>query len=261
MTVPSPLRAVRAAFVFLTRIPVGGFPYSPEDWAWSSAHFPLVGLVIGVALGALDRVLLPVGALGAAFVTLGVSMMVTGAFHEDGLADTSDALGGAYDRDKLIAILKDSRIGSFGGAALAVSVGARAALVARLGASAVWGIPLAFCAARATAVALMAALPYATVGEWAKSKQVARGRAPQALVAAAYFALAGGALVLTGHLGLARLAALAVVMVAVALATGWRYARRLGGVTGDFLGATEQIAEIAAFATLAWGSLGSAAGP
>ena len=254
MSAPPPLRGARAAFVFLTRIPLGGFPYAPADWAWSSAHFPLVGLVIGAALGALDRALLPVGPLGAAFVTLGASMLVTGAFHEDGLADTSDALGGAYDRTKLVEILKDSRIGSFGGAALVVSIGARAALIARLGADAAWGIPLVFCVARASAVALMAALPYASVGEWAKSKLVTRGGALQAAVAVAYAVLASGTLVAVGWLSAPRGTALLAVAALVTVFTGWRYARRLGGVTGDFLGATEQLAEVAGFAVLAWGA-------
>src|SRR6478609_6503675 len=90
-SLPAPVRAVRAAFVFFTRLPVGGFPYRKEDWKWAAAHAPFVGLVLGVALGLLERLLLPLGALPAAVLTIAVSLLLTGAFHEDGLADTSDA--------------------------------------------------------------------------------------------------------------------------------------------------------------------------
>src|SRR3954453_24121009 len=110
---PPPLRAMRAAFVFFTRIPVGGFPYRQADWKWAAAHAPLVGLVLGAALGALDGALLPVGPLAAAALVVGASLVLTGGFHEDGLADTSDALGGGSDRARVLSILKDSRIGSF----------------------------------------------------------------------------------------------------------------------------------------------------
>jgi adenosylcobinamide-GDP ribazoletransferase len=252
MNLPAPFRGTRAAFVFLTRIPVGGFPYSEDDWAWSSAHFPLVGLVVGAALGLLDSALMPLGALAAALLTIGASMLVTGGFHEDGLADTSDALGGAYEREKILAILKDSRIGTYGGAALVLTITVRAALIARLGEGAVWGIPLVWCGARAAAVALMAALPYATADDAAKSRLVTRGRLPQAIVAVAWLVVACIALVALGRLDASRAGALVLAMAVVAIVTGWRYARRLGGVTGDFLGATEQLGEIAGFAVLAW---------
>jgi adenosylcobinamide-GDP ribazoletransferase len=132
------LRGMRAAFVFFTRIPVGGFPYRKEDYRWAAAHAPLVGITLGIGLGLLNRSLLALGALPAAALTLGASLLLTGAFHEDGLADTSDALGGGYDRARVLAILKDSRIGSFAGAALAASLLARAALLAELGSSVLW---------------------------------------------------------------------------------------------------------------------------
>jgi adenosylcobinamide-GDP ribazoletransferase len=254
MTAPAPLRAIRAAFVFLTRVPLGGFPYSNDDWAWSSAHFPLVGALLGALLGVVDRALLPLGALAAAIITIALSMLLTGAFHEDGLADTSDALGGAYDREKVVAILKDSRIGTFGGAALVVSIALRASLAARLGEDVAWGWALVGCAARTGPVALLAAMPYATVGEQAKSRLVTRGRWPQAAVAMTWLAIVAGALVAAKCVTLARVGILALAMIGVAIVTGWRFARRLGGVTGDFLGATEQIGEMVGLAVLAWGA-------
>ena len=115
---PAWLLAFRASFTFLTRIPVGGFPYPQNTWAWISIWFPLVGLLLGgmqvLIWQGLDghsdltRVLIP--------VTIGILM--TGGFHEDGLADSVDALGGAYDPANVLRILKDSRIGAFGALAL-----------------------------------------------------------------------------------------------------------------------------------------------
>src|SRR6188768_1753104 len=183
---PPPVRGMRAAFVFFSRLPFGGFPYRKADWKWAAAHAPFVGLVLGGALGQLERLLLPLGPLSAAVLVIAASLLLTGAFHEDGLADTSDALGGGYDAERVQLILKDSRIGSFGGAALVVSIAGRAALLARLEQSVVWAFPLVFCAARVGPVWLMAALPYVTAEQGAKSRDLTRAGFPQAAVASAW---------------------------------------------------------------------------
>jgi hypothetical protein len=103
---PPVLRGVRAAFAFFTRLPVGGFPYDDRELAWAPAHAPLVGAVLGAALGALDLALLPLGGFAAAALVVGIAMLLTGALHEDGLADTSDALGGGRDPSSVFAILE-----------------------------------------------------------------------------------------------------------------------------------------------------------
>jgi adenosylcobinamide-GDP ribazoletransferase len=249
---PPPIRGIRAAFVFLTRIPVGGFPYRREDWTWAAAHSPLVGLVVGAITGGIDHLLLPLGALPAAILAIGASLLVTGAFHEDGLADTSDALGGGYDPARVLAILKDSRIGTFGGAALVVSIAGRAALLTELGSAGLWAMPLVGCLARTGPIWLMAGLPYVTSTSEAKSRDVARGGPPQAIVATVWFVGASAVATMSGWITMARAGALIVTVMAVALLTGWRYRRRLGGITGDFLGATEQVGELCALAVLAW---------
>ena len=248
---PPVLRGIRAAFVFMTRVPVGGFPYRREDWTWAAAHAPFVGLVLGAILGGLDYVLLPLGALPAALLVMGASLLLTGAFHEDGLADTSDALGGGHDTSGVLAILKDSRIGTFGGAALIVSIAGRAALLAQLGPAGLWALPLVGCAARVVPIWLMAGLPYVTAAH-AKSRDVAGAGLPQAIVATLWFVAAAGVAVESGLLTVARVSILAIVSIIVALVTGWRYMRRAGGITGDFLGATEQLGELGALAVLAW---------
>jgi adenosylcobinamide-GDP ribazoletransferase len=248
------LRGLRAAFVFLTRVPVGGTDYRREDWIWAAAHAPFVGLAVGAVLGGLDRLLLPLGPLPAAMLVLGASLLITGAFHEDGLADTSDALGGAHDRSRVLEILKDSRIGAFGAAALAISIGGRAALVAQLGAGAAWALPLVGCAARVGPIWLLALLPYVSASARAKSGDVAGAGPAQAIVATGWCVATLSAALAAGLLAPARAGALVVAMAIVALATGLRYKQRIGGITGDFLGATEQIGELAAFAVLAWPS-------
>jgi adenosylcobinamide-GDP ribazoletransferase len=251
---PPFVRGMRAAFVFLTRIPVGGFPYRRDDWIWAAAHVPFVGLVVGAVLGGVDRLLLPLGAMPAAILVVGASLLVTGAFHEDGLADTSDALGGAHDTSRVLEILKDSRIGAFGAAALVVSITGRAALLAHLGESGVWALPLVGCAARVGPVWQMALLPYVTAAPQGKSRDVAGAGVTQAIVATAWFVVALSAVIVAHSVTAPRSVGLAMAMTLVTLVTAFRYRRRAGGITGDFLGATEQVCELAAFAVLAWPS-------
>jgi adenosylcobinamide-GDP ribazoletransferase len=252
MTAPAPLRGLRAAFVFLTRVPVGGFPYTDDEWRWAAAHFPLVGALLGVVVGAVDHVLLPLGELAAALGAIGASLFLAGALHEDGLADTSDALGGAFDRDKILAILKDSRVGTFGACALVLSIVGRAALLARLGPGAPWAFVLAGAAARLGPVWLIATMPYVSSAQ-SKSRGVMGAGYVQAGIAVAWTVVVSLTMGRSMGASPGRLSAVVAAVAVVTLLTGWRYARRLGGITGDFLGATEQLCELAAFGVLAWG--------
>jgi adenosylcobinamide-GDP ribazoletransferase len=245
------VRGARAAFVFLTRVPIGGHPYGAAEWAWAPAHFPLVGLAVGGSLGLLHRLFWPVGALADATLVVAASLLLTGALHEDGLADTSDALGGAFDRERVLAILKDSRVGVFGACALLVSIVGRIALLARLGREAPWALAIVGCAARVGPVWQMVLLPYATRAG-AKSREMMNARGPQAALATTWFAVVAAAAVAVRATTAARAFALAGALAIVTAVTTWRYARRVGGVTGDFLGATEQLCELAGYAVLAW---------
>jgi len=249
-------RSIRAAMIFLTRIPVGGFPYSRREWAWSSAHFPIVGALLGAATGLVFLLARPVGALAAGVLAMGASMLLTGAFHEDGLADTSDALGGAFDRDKLRAILKDSRVGTYGAAALCVSIGGRAALVAALADRSFGAVLAAFAVVGATArvgpVWQMVVLPYAT-DQGAKSRDVTRAGTAQALVATSWALIVCAVATFAGTFTWARLLAMVAAQLVVTVVTGYRYLVRLGGIAGDFLGATEQLCELAGLAVLVYG--------
>ena len=131
---PAPLRGLRAAFVFMTRVPLGGFPYRDADWRWASAHFPAVGLVVGAVAATVHTLLAPYGLGVAAVAAVVASIAVTGAFHEDGLADSADALvGGLEQKDRILEILKDSRLGTYGSTALILSILARVTLLTELG--------------------------------------------------------------------------------------------------------------------------------
>lgn len=244
------LRGARAAFVFMTRVPVGGFPYAAEEWRWTSAWFPLVGLAVGTVCAVVWWLVAPLGPWVAAMAVLVASILLTGAFHEDGLADTADALGGAHDRAKIFVILKDSRVGAFGALALVVSIAFRLVLLARLADLAPVAVLLAHCLARVGPVWLMVAMPYVSDAA-AKSRQVTRARAAQGVLATAIGVAVAGGVVLAGGGALAggAIGATAAVaaLAAMALATafcGWRFHARAGGLTGDFLGAAEQVNEI-----------------
>jgi adenosylcobinamide-GDP ribazoletransferase len=266
-------RLALVALQFLTRVPVrlpGVQPHGPlsfdERWLNDcTRYFGVVGLAVG-AFGAV--VLLAAGlvwpqqpVLGAAVVVV-ASVWLTGAFHEDGLADTFDALGGAVSRERALAIMKDSRIGTYGGCALVASLGLRTlALAACAGHGyAVGALAWVFAhgAGRCAAVAMMALLPYGGDAEHARAKPLATRVRPAlawqctAMSAAAFTMISIAAYALySGGTRLFSLQHLSALAAGVAVTVGlvWQLrrwlARRLGGYTGDTLGATEQITEMA----------------
>jgi adenosylcobinamide-GDP ribazoletransferase len=242
---------MRAAVALLTRVPVGGFPYSDSDLRWSAAHLPLVGALVGALLAATWSVGVRAGNLVAAVVVVASSLLLTGAIHEDGLADTADALGGGTTRERVLAILKDSRIGAFGSAALTLAILLRVALLARLGAAAPVALVLTQAASRAAPVWLMASLPYVTDGAVAKSRSIAGAGRGQVLVATAWVAALCGGLCYVGAVGAVELGATWVAAAAVTLGCASCFRARAGGITGDFLGAAQQINECAILLVLA----------
>jgi len=239
------LRAFRASFTFLTRIPVGGFPYPQDTWKWISIWFPLTGLILG-GIGAGLFLLLPdtLSFWSRAVMVVGLGMLLTGGFHEDGLADSADALGGAYDRERVLVILKDSRIGAFGGMALFIALALRVSLLSDLGDRMIWGILLGQSLSRAASTMQLALFPYA---------QNPHGQSKSKDVAVSGWIQFGGALFWTciilggGWLwGLNEFSILSIVMTLGVLIVllGRYFMKRVGGLTGDFLGSTQQISEL-----------------
>ncbi len=250
MTPPPALRGARAAFLFLTRVPVGGGPYSDADWAWAAAWFPVVGACLGMLHAGAFAAAPRIGAWPAAALALAAGMLATGAFHEDGLADTADALGGATSKERIFEILKDSRIGTYGAAALAVSLLLRASLWVQLGERAGAAMVLSQCLSRAPPVWLMAALPYVS-GAGSKSGQVAKSSWAQVAVATAWPAGLLWLAVQRQWLGASAALVVAAASAAAAALLGARFKARAGGITGDFLGATQQVVECVACVALA----------
>ncbi len=234
-------RLLLCAVQFLTRLPTPRMDDFQPDWlARSARYFPLVGQIVGlisagVWLGA-GR-LWP--GLPAALLAVGAGVLVTGAFHEDGLGDTADGLGGGQDPARRLAIMKDSRIGTYGTLALGLITAVRVAALAGL--SPVAGaiaLVAAHGLARAAAVVVMVALPYAGDVDAAKVPRPANAvRGFEAMIA-----LVLGVWPLAFMAPIKALLALALTaLVTMSLAVVSR--RLIGGVTGDVLGAVEQLSE------------------
>ncbi|MDM0119181.1 adenosylcobinamide-GDP ribazoletransferase [Variovorax arabinosiphilus] len=247
------------ALQFFTRIPVTGrlaqwVGYSPAMLRASAAHFPAVGWVVG-AIGALALA----GALSlwpplvAAVLCTVVTVLVTGAFHEDGLADVADGLGGASTRERALEIMKDSRIGAFGAIAVVLALGLKVALLAALAGQGAFVACAALLAAhvlsRLAPLAVMRASPYVG-GEGGKSKPMADAVSGTAVVVAVLWSLPAAALLVVAG-GIVNGAAAVVAGALVALFMVRLLRRRLGGFTGDGLGATQQLSELAIYLALA----------
>jgi adenosylcobinamide-GDP ribazoletransferase len=231
-----------AATGFLTRIPIAVAP--PEDGRLADAAwaFPLVGAGIGAvaAFVLLMAQLLGLGAWPRALLAVLAGLVLTGALHEDGLADSVDGLYGGDDREAKLAIMHDSRLGSFGGLALVLSVSLRAAALAQLGEAFYAG--LALIAAHAFSRGLLPAVMRLLEPARADGLGAAAGTPGSG---AAGVAAAIGAAITVLALGPLR-GVLACVIAAFAVGAAAALARRqIGGYTGDILGACQQVAEIA----------------
>jgi len=241
-------RDVATALQFLTRLPLSQVPYDPDALSRSAKFFPLVGAVVGVLESFVYLWLtrhLPT--VIAALVTLALFIFVTGALHEDGLADVADAFGGGWNREQVLAILKDSRIGTFGTLALIVSVGLRVLLLANL--------PLNRFAAyvisaqvlcRWTALPLGYALPSARESS-GQGARIARQISIESLVTGSILSV-----IIVGYLLRWSVWSPIVSTLVLSGASGFYYWRRIGGVTGDCFGATNQLAEVAVYLCGVW---------
>ena len=249
------LRLIGVALQFLTRVPVR-VGFDPLWLNQSARHFPLVGAFVG-AVGAL--VLWAASLVCPAAVAVGLSMiatvLLTGAFHEDGLADTCDALGGTVSRERALEIMKDSRIGTYGAVGLVLVLGLKAATLAALPVvAAAAALLLAHTVSRTAAVALIRFLPYAGDVSLAKAKPLAERISSGGFSVALGWSLAVGAalIVWQGAWWPVVVTAWGLALAGAWLCASW-FMRRLGGITGDALGATQQFTELAVLlGWLAW---------
>lgn len=242
-----------SAIQFLTRIPLRLPSYDAGGLARSVKFFPVVGFIVGGSAGVLYLLLdshlpkLVTGALVVAFL-----VCLTGCFHEDALADAADGFGGGWTREQVVTIFRDSRIGSYGGAALVMSLGLRAVLLGSISKAQV--LPLLLSAqilCRWSTLPLSYFLPPARVSvDGATEGQGARVAQLTSLGSLIF----GTAFSLLCCVALLRRASVAPILasVALAIASGSYYKSRIGGVTGDCFGATNQLTEIAVYVCGVW---------
>jgi adenosylcobinamide-GDP ribazoletransferase len=231
-----------AAIAFFTRIPVATRPAAGRALADTAWAFPLVGAGIGAvaAVAFLAAQLLRLGDWPSALLALLAGVVLTGALHEDGLADSADGIFGGHDRDRRLAIMRDSRHGSYAVLALVFSIGLRAAALAQIGEVVFAG--LALIAAHAVSRALLPIAMWWLPPARGDGLGAGAGRPrPGGIAAGGLIALAIAATALGPVHGL-----LAVAGAGAAVAAAGSIAqRRIGGYTGDVLGALQQIGEMA----------------
>jgi adenosylcobinamide-GDP ribazoletransferase len=236
-----------AALRFFTRLPVPRWVGHTQDQLDHAArYFPLIGILIG-AIGAgvteLAALALPIGV--AVLLGMAATILATGAFHEDGFADSCDGFGGGWDKAQVLAIMKDSRVGSYATLGVGLMLLTKWNALTELDAG--FGPPfLAIALVAGHAVSRLAStlliyfLAYVRDDDSSKSKPLAQRMAGSELAIAAMIGLAPCLLLPP----LDALVALAAVALTTLLAARY-FVRRIGGYTGDCLGATQQVCELA----------------
>jgi adenosylcobinamide-GDP ribazoletransferase len=241
------------AVQFLTRLPVPGwFTYTEARMAASAAYYPLVGVMIGAFCSAVFwGASLPFPPLVSVIIAIAAALLITGAFHEDGLADTFDGIGGGHTRDAALEIMRDSRLGTYGTAALVAALALKTATLTALPSHMLLiAFPAAHGLSRLSSVLTIATSRY--VRTEGTGKPVARGLSlPSLLIASA----TGGAICLAW---IYLLPAAPILFGLAGLAIGHVAMRaffefKLKGYTGDTLGAVQQASEIGFYlGLLAW---------
>ncbi len=245
------IRDFLGAVQFLTRIPL------PQRWlgevklAQTAPYFPLVGTLLGCAAASVDTAVRPhLTATSAAAVSVVFLVLLTGALHEDGLADCADGFGGGATADRVLAIMRDSRIGSYGAIAVALSLLLRIAFIAALPQRyALAYFVSAETLSRWSVLPLAYFLPSARQGgpSAGQGARLARSVSPTAVTVGTLIAVA--ATVTTLHAASWRPWAVCLIVTAASSLYFWR---RIRGVTGDCFGAAIQLVAIAVYLCGAW---------
>jgi adenosylcobinamide-GDP ribazoletransferase len=246
------LRLFFIALQFFTRMPIPRWVGFEPSWLHqSSRYFPLVGCVvaaIAAAVYAAAALILP--APVAAVLSTAASTYITGAFHEDGFADACDGFGGGLTPERVLEIMKDSRVGAYGAIGIACMLGLKCTTLAMLPpASAIAALFLAHPLSRLAATSLIWRMEYARAE--GKAKPMAQQMSGREFGIAALTALLPAALLAIS--GAVSLTMIGASLLAAALATIWfarLFQRRIGGYTGDCLGAVQQLAEVAIYLTI-----------
>jgi adenosylcobinamide-GDP ribazoletransferase len=256
------MHQVRLFFIalqFFTRLPIPAWVGFEAAWLQhASRYFPLVGVVVAaIAAGVYYAAALVLPAPVAAVLSTAASIYMTGAFHEDGFADTCDGLGGGMTKERALEIMKDSRVGAYGAIGIVCMLATKLSALAMLPPHvAVAALFVAHPLSRLAATALIWRLDYVR-GE-GKAKPLAQQMTTtEFAIATLTCALPASYIVATDAMTPAAVVAAIVAALAAALWLGRLFVRRLGGYTGDCLGAVQQLAEaliyIAVLATLGHG--------
>ncbi|GGD56575.1 adenosylcobinamide-GDP ribazoletransferase [Caballeronia grimmiae] len=243
------LRYFFTALGYFTRVPVPRWVGFEREYLNAAArYFPLVGAMVGGVAALVYLAALRVFPAGVAvLLSMTATLVLTGAFHEDGLADCADAFGGGYTRDDVLRIMHDSRIGAFGAIALVIALALKWQTLAALPPMrAAMLMIAAHAASRAFAISYLFTLDY--VRAEGKAKPVAQRMSVMSLALALAFGLPW--LLWMGW----RFACVTVVVLAsLRFIAGRYFVRRIGGYTGDCLGCAQQVFELAIYLTgLAW---------
>jgi adenosylcobinamide-GDP ribazoletransferase len=233
---------LRIAASFVTILPLGpSTAVSDKEVARASWALPVAGLLVGLIAAAVYAISNRLGVTPgpAAMLALAATALVTGALHEDGLADTADGLGGGRTRERKLEIMRDSRIGTYGTCALIVSFGLRWSALSSIAEP--WKVAIALSAAHAAARAGVPAFMWLIPPARPDGLSAAAGRPPSRSVV---IALALGALFLTCGFGPANAMIALILLSLTGLILARLATRQIGGQTGDILGAFEQVGEI-----------------
>jgi adenosylcobinamide-GDP ribazoletransferase len=240
------LMLLLVATEFLTRLPMPAQPDPPSDaLAESARFFPMVGAIIGLGAIAVDFIVVRRAGRNVSVVLILIYLViVTGGLHEDGLADAADGFGGGWTKDRVLTIMRDSNIGSFGALAIGCSLLARFVFLASLPTRTFHGVLLA-----GQVLSRWAALPLAhwlspARDDEGQGARMAQKTSTTSLVVATVCMV----IIVSVACGFAAVP-LIVITCGVAALTGAYYRRRIGGITGDCLGATCQVTECAVYLT------------
>jgi adenosylcobinamide-GDP ribazoletransferase len=235
-----------AALQFLTRLPVNPGKDLPADSLGKAAvFFPLVGLLVGAGGVALNHLLSPyVGRNVLVMLVLLYLVILTGGLHEDGLADAADGFGGGWRKEQILSIMRDSRIGSYGAIAITFSLLARYVCLDSFGARDFDRFLVA-----GQVLNRWTALP---LGFFLPSARQDNGQGARVAEKVSGLSLGLGTAMAAAIVGVAlgsRSVSTALVVVAVTVMTGIYFWRRIGGVTGDCMGAANQLVEATIYFT------------
>ena len=240
------IASLTASLRFLTRLPIPGRPTTAAQISRAVGWFPLVGALVGLATAGVHVLGLRLWpAPLAAVVAVAFGLMLTGGFHEDGATDAADGLGGGWSPERVLEIMKDSRIGAYGTMALWALLTLRWAALVALDRRALLALPLAMAWGRWSSVALLRALPALGQG-LAKELRHDTGLGPL-LAASLLVVLLNLAAMALGLHDLWKPAAAAGITL---LAWTFYLKHTLGGQSGDLLGAGNQLVEAAVLLTL-----------